>query len=659
MSDPSLNSSTAARRLWSHHTQDPADTSILDKDFSLLMLPTCAGAQSVDEYKRFYRKYMWAAETNGYFVKKQVLQTHYSPTSIVEEAMYDVHLHEGREDQMQWIVPGVKLNEPGERKVATVVVVTVVNVAAEQGVLLSKRVYWDQASVLKQLGLIQAAGNPSTYGFHANYLLPALGTPHDKLLSGERDLPFNIFALRLEDTQPMSKNTSNDSMSSLLSGTSTPLPVKHGIRLVPGASETAKHSHIFDAVELPKNAFSGMKTNPKKYETHLAIIGSGAEQAQSVSRDRSRSPSAGPKSSSKLVDGLYDPLTGDLVRPNVHDPQRHTSHVSNVVFGSGSGSADDQDDDGDVFAMHHKNKKHGVVPKHLESTLDKVLAGSLSTDTDDSETSASRGRSVPRHLQSHFNAGLAPPENTRSEEELYIKTHPGSGKPPAHMATTLDAPLPAPVVKPDPHFQATLGNPEAEAQWIPGKNKKPNPAMQATSLEEEEQRARAASPKRAPRPIMETTLDKDAKGPMRKAKPDLVGHDVFGTGAPQEEQKPVRTPIKRQYMESHITFGSGDVAAQTQAQSQSPKSAKPHLKSNVFGSVEDADKQPVSPARRSYAEHGMTKSQVKLGDDGGVMGMPPSVPTWGATASVPVASDKRPVSSKRQGPGGHSTLRLG
>ncbi|KAI9173061.1 hypothetical protein H9P43_007192 [Blastocladiella emersonii ATCC 22665] len=632
----------AVKKLWAAHKADAQNWALYDDQFSALLLPTCAGAQGLDEYRKFHRKYLWPSESSGLAAVRRVLQTHYAETSVVEEAVVEITLQEGKEDQLQWILPGVKLAARGLIKTASVLMTTVTTMATAQGVILGKRIYWDQGSLLKQLGLIQPAGNPLTYGFHHDYILPVVGTAHAKLFSGEMDVPFNQFALRLEDQGPMVKTASDDSvMSSLLSGTSTPSPVRPAVRLT-DATRTDKQSHVFEDVELPKNAFAGMAINPKKFATHNSIFPSDDGQQQ---RSRSPSPMPSPATASNSTAptrftgassanrSVYDPLTGDAPIPRVHDPQHHGG---NVIFG-------DEADDAEYAVSRGGG---GALPTHLETTVRLGDSASSGTATPTSERgrAGSPSKEVPPHLRSHFHGGAyTPPVNGAGEAPTVGKYRDGNEdmgpapKPvPRHLADTIHAPEPKKSLRPNPELRTTIGAPEAEADWMPGHGKKANPALKSTdSLEAADQERRASSPKRPPRSDMDTTLDKPAPVSPAKPKPDLKS-TVFGGGSDESvnDQSPQRA-VRRNHMVSQIAFGSNNEPA---ARPASPQ--KHHMKSSVF----DADPPaPVSPTRRGYAEHKVTNSAFTFGDDGGNVGMPPPVPKW--VAVTPTQTDRRPAGS--------------
>jgi carboxymethylenebutenolidase len=83
---------------------------------------------------------------------------------------------------MDWILPGIA--PTGKRvEVATVAVITF-----RDGKLFSEHIYWDQGSVLVQLGLL----DPST--------LPALGAETARSLT-DRGVPFNRIMERAKNTR--------------------------------------------------------------------------------------------------------------------------------------------------------------------------------------------------------------------------------------------------------------------------------------------------------------------------------------------------------------------------------------------------------------------------------------------------------------------------
>jgi carboxymethylenebutenolidase len=83
--------------------------------------------------------------------------------------------------EMPWILPGVP---PTGKRVEIAVIVVV---EFEDGRIAGERIYWDQASVLSQLGLIDAERLPATGAEASRKVLDASAEPSNRLI--ERSAP--------------------------------------------------------------------------------------------------------------------------------------------------------------------------------------------------------------------------------------------------------------------------------------------------------------------------------------------------------------------------------------------------------------------------------------------------------------------------------------
>ncbi|KNE68477.1 hypothetical protein AMAG_12654 [Allomyces macrogynus ATCC 38327] len=625
--------------LWRAHAQNPQAWDQYDQQFSYYMAPTYFGAHGLDAYRQFYRKYLWCCQTNGLWTMTKVLQTHYTSDSVVEEAMHELTLEEGREDQMQWLVPGVKLLNPGAIKRASVVVVTVATFNARTGKLTAKRVYWDQASVLKQFGLIQAAGSPGVWGFHSDYVLPAVGRNADysafQQAASDQDHPDlvpNFLALRLEDTLSMSKgSSSNNSFSSVLSGTAPAPTTRPAVKLIQTAAEANKASHVFNDAALPQNAFNKLAINPKKFESHVPL----------GTTDRPTSPArSGVGASKSPTKSLYDPVTGEAPIPVVHDPQRHRT---NIDFAGPKAEAETDD-------LTYRPART-VIATHLETTIDKQRA------EDELGVPAVAKRPNP-HLIAHLKDFSG--ESAAADDQVYLQAVAGSGQLPPHLVPSYNEEE-RPMRKiHHPHFESHIGEADAEVASVA---KKPNPQLQTTiGRADAEVPERPTSPAKAMRKDQATTLDRPMSPTSAKPKPDLKS-TVFGGDQPASS--PPASPTRgmnmhKDRLKSTLKFGGeepepGEYKAVVVPPKEHPRH---HLRSSVF----DADPpRPNSPIKRPFANQGITKSEIKFGDDGGEIGKAPVVPKWIAMQEDQLggAGLRRPPSSSKRSPGGHTTIQLG
>jgi carboxymethylenebutenolidase len=142
-------------RLWELHTQlefatkDAAATvATMSPNNYVNHVPVMTGGHGRDEMIEFYGKHFipkMPADTTLRLLARTVGQ-HRLIDEFVFSFTHDV--------EMDWMLPGVP---PTHRKVEVPMVVVV---QFEEDKIASERIYWDQASVLVQLGLIEPNGLP-------------------------------------------------------------------------------------------------------------------------------------------------------------------------------------------------------------------------------------------------------------------------------------------------------------------------------------------------------------------------------------------------------------------------------------------------------------------------------------------------------------------
>lgn len=135
--------------LWDEHMRSEFETSSVDDTLATMVeepyvnhAPVMTGGVGLEEVRKFY------AER---FITQQPPETEITPISrtigndrVVDELVY-AFTHD---IQMDWLLPGVP---PTGRHIAVIMVVVV---AFRDGKIESEHIYWDQATVLVQAGLI-------------------------------------------------------------------------------------------------------------------------------------------------------------------------------------------------------------------------------------------------------------------------------------------------------------------------------------------------------------------------------------------------------------------------------------------------------------------------------------------------------------------------
>jgi carboxymethylenebutenolidase len=150
-----LMDSKAVEEVWDRHTKaEFIDTDVeatmetMTDDPSVLHVATSIGARGRDSVRSFYQDYFIGHQASD--MTLQLMSRTVTSECLVDE-MTISFTHDG---VIPWILPGV---QPTGRRV-TVPIVTVIGM--QEGLVHTEHIYWDQATVLAQLGLIEASGLP-------------------------------------------------------------------------------------------------------------------------------------------------------------------------------------------------------------------------------------------------------------------------------------------------------------------------------------------------------------------------------------------------------------------------------------------------------------------------------------------------------------------
>ena len=141
--------------LWEAHCRYEFETRDVDATMATMVaepyvnhIPTMTGGVGRDQLKRFY-KYHFVGMNPPDFRLAPISRTVGASCIVDEFIMHFTHTTE-----MDWILPGVA---PTGRAVE---IPTVAIVKFEGDKLVHEHIYWDQASVLVQVGLLDPAGLP-------------------------------------------------------------------------------------------------------------------------------------------------------------------------------------------------------------------------------------------------------------------------------------------------------------------------------------------------------------------------------------------------------------------------------------------------------------------------------------------------------------------
>ncbi|HWD60489.1 MAG TPA: ester cyclase [Stellaceae bacterium] len=156
--------------LWEEHIRHEFATKNTDETLATMVadayvdhVPVMTGGRGLDELRRFY---------STHFIPKMPPDMEMVPVSRTigaDQLVDEMVIRFTHTLEMDWMLPGVA--PTGKR----VEVALVVIVRFRDGKLAHEHIYWDQASVLAQLGLIDAAALPVASAESAKKVLdPAL-----------------------------------------------------------------------------------------------------------------------------------------------------------------------------------------------------------------------------------------------------------------------------------------------------------------------------------------------------------------------------------------------------------------------------------------------------------------------------------------------------
>lgn len=140
----------------------------LEPEPYILHGPTLAGGVGASDIKKFYDGYFMPADVEARAKIDQeivLLSRTIGTDSIVDE----LHVSFTHAVQMEWLLPGI----PPTNKDVDIVVVCIVSLRS--GKLWAERLYWDQASVLVQVGLLNPQAVPGFLKKKGVRKLPAFG----------------------------------------------------------------------------------------------------------------------------------------------------------------------------------------------------------------------------------------------------------------------------------------------------------------------------------------------------------------------------------------------------------------------------------------------------------------------------------------------------
>ena len=158
MTDQNLNAQQQAMvEIWERHIAAEFQTKNVDETMATMTsdpfvnhVPVMTGGVGYNEVRHFY---------STFFIPCQPPDTEVLPVTrtVGKDRIVDELIHKFTHTiEMPWILPGVP---PTGKRVEVAVIVVV---QFEDRKIAGERIYWDQASVLAQIGLIDAEKLPAT-----------------------------------------------------------------------------------------------------------------------------------------------------------------------------------------------------------------------------------------------------------------------------------------------------------------------------------------------------------------------------------------------------------------------------------------------------------------------------------------------------------------
>lgn len=137
-------------------------------------MPTLTGATGAEELKRFY--------SESFTTPPSLKITLLSRTIGVDRVVDEMHVQLKHTEQVPWLLPGV----PPTNKKIEIMMVSIVTIRG--GRLYQEHVYWDQASVLVQVGLLDPKLLPQSAKDLGVEKLPVVGRRAARRVRRNKDL---------------------------------------------------------------------------------------------------------------------------------------------------------------------------------------------------------------------------------------------------------------------------------------------------------------------------------------------------------------------------------------------------------------------------------------------------------------------------------------
>eukprot|EP00834_Sanchytrium_tribonematis_P000777 NODE_15_length_50561_cov_0.608081.p8 type:complete len:477 gc:universal NODE_15_length_50561_cov_0.608081:428-1858(+) len=180
---------------------DPENLNIYNDNVVVNCVGTGCGATSKKELSYFFKTTNFGQDF-GNLEKVQEIKHLETQSLILNETVYKIPIKETEPNRFQWLLTGLRLINPGEEKIVYLAIVTIIEFS---DAIDKVRIYWDQASLLKQIGFLHhIQAKPNTFQTAPNFQTPILGSSQaEKLIENKG---FNTFIESIVDAQGKGQN---------------------------------------------------------------------------------------------------------------------------------------------------------------------------------------------------------------------------------------------------------------------------------------------------------------------------------------------------------------------------------------------------------------------------------------------------------------------
>ncbi len=265
--------------------KDPSLLQLYSEDIKFDCVSTGSGANGKQELIWFFKQTTFAEDWQS-MARVKVIKHTDMDGMMVDECVYEIEMKENESNRLQWMLPGLKLVNPGDSKTIYVPIVTIIEYTSQ---ITHVRVYWDQACILKQIGfLYQVQPKQNTFQTAPNFQIPVLGASQSEKLVTSQELNFfqkNLLQEPQHMEKPMDHNVIVEEVHStpvaIRQKKESPFKQKDNMKsYFEGKEETDwlpkskgaqvySKSTVFD--DTPMAHFGNTKINPQKNTSHFNL----------------------------------------------------------------------------------------------------------------------------------------------------------------------------------------------------------------------------------------------------------------------------------------------------------------------------------------------------------------------------------------------------